>query len=270
MSLLSTVDQLAVLLATRAQRFEFQRTVVSTFAGTQHFSSWLGTGIPGPGVAPGAAAVPTSATAGALVKFTDPGGGEAAHLYSIYGSQSVAPAQVSIWDRLVHSGGLDSTVITLNTINTPAITRGDTTGVGVIGFLECYVQLGGTGATATIIYTNSAGVGSRTTTVAIPTTMRLGRLLPILPLQTGDIGIKSIESVQLSASTTVAGNYGVVLARRICVIPIRNVNQAISRVGLELGLPKIEAGACLWATVFTTTGVSSFPLYGGCTLFTTG
>ena len=271
MAAITTDEQLAVAIAARSQVFSFRRSWAAfTVAASQLHSGWLAAGFPGPGVAPGAAAVPTQATAGALAKFTDPSGGNFAHLVSIDANWGTSFAAIELWDRLSHTGGLSGLSILSQTTNLPtaAITRGDTTGVGVEWFLENYVATGAVSAVATITYTNEAGTGSRTTTVTIPANWAASRLLHIAPLQAGDLFIKSIESVQLNVSTLAAGDFGVTGARPICVVCTREQGVTEIEALLEL-LQEIETGACLWLTAFSSTGTIG-ACRGGLQLITSG
>lgn len=254
----SVVSDYVASLANRGQCFSYDKTnnPTTVIAGT--YSSWLSTGFPGPGVAPSTAVVPTSATAGALAKFTNPGAGGVLHLHDVSCLSLTPPATVELWDRLSHMGGLSGTVTTSQTVNTAAIDRGDLNGIGVVGWVEVYTTLGGTARTLTVTYTNTAGTGSRTGTAAIPISMQATAMVRIV-LQAGDIGIKSVQSVQLSGTTGTAGNFGITLARRILLVPTATTNVPMLRSGLDIGIPVVEASACLWATQspFATSGLGT-------------
>jgi len=121
-----------------------------------------------------------------------------------------------LYDRLVHQGGLDATSIAAQTTNlpTPALTR-YTDGVGVWILVTVWTLVGTTATTITASYTNQAGTAGRTTVATAfgGTGFReFGRGI-LLPLQAGDTGVKSVESVTLAASTTTAGNFGVALIK---------------------------------------------------------
>jgi hypothetical protein len=270
MGAITTADGFLARVAGFSQAREFWRTNAFTIATGNQYSMWLGTGTPGPGVAPGgAAAVPTSATAGALAKFTNAGGGEWLHLIAADANFGTSVAELEMWDRLIHSGGLDGRSVLSQAVNTPAINRGDANGVGVEWFLECYADLGTVGATATITYTNESSVGSRTTTVAVPASWRAGRVLQITNLQAGDRFIKSIESVQLSADTLTTGNFGVTAGRRIHPICCMFPNVIEEQTLFDTCLPRVENNACLWLTALATTGTIG-TCNGGFRLITTG
>lgn len=115
-------------------------------------------------------------------------------------------------DRLSHQGGLSSTVTTPQTTNLPtaALTR-YTDGYGVMIALDVYTQTGGSATTVTASYTNSDGIAGRTTEAVVwISSAPVGRRF-ILPLQAGDVGVRSVESVTFAGSTGTSGNVGVTL-----------------------------------------------------------
>lgn len=264
----TTIAGMATIAATRQETWQINKPTNFTTVLGNFVSLWAVAGNPAAGATPGAAAAPTSATTGALMPFADPAASNFAHLLAIELAAQTGFGPHYLYDRLVHAGGLVGNVTTLQSLAAQAITRGDTTGKDVVGFLEIYTQLGGTPTTATVTYTNSAGTGGRTSSVAITATARAGRLFPI-GLQDGDLGIKSVESVQFAASTGTAGNFGVTLARRISAIPMRQATDVASRVGLDGGYPLITAGSCLWLVAMASSANQPGPVVGGATIVTT-
>ncbi len=251
--------------------FTYEKSVTMVAGTGQIWSQWLGVGRPEAGVAPGAAAVPTSTTAGALARFTNPTSGETLRMLKYYAIAGNSTSALTLYDRLVHSGGLSGVVTTAQAVNTPALTRGDTTGIGVVGFVECYVALGATPRTLSVSYTNTAGVAGRTGSASIPANMLASRMVAIT-LQAGDLGIRSIETVTLSGTTGTAGNFGVTMARRIEGFNVGMQGQnnvPMHRTGLNLALPKIEADACLWHLIRSLTAGSGIHR-GGFSLLSSG
>lgn len=222
-----------------------------TIVTTSFISDWKNGVSPAAGATPatGAGAVPTSATAGAI-PFTDAPGGSAIYIARAMGYFTNGRRDALIlYDRLVHTSGLDGTVTTAQTVNTVAITRGDTNGSGVEGFLEVYTAMGATPTTATIAYTDSSGT-AQTCTITIPASAGAGMMFPFLPAA-GENGIRSVQSVTLTGSTGTAGNFGVTLARKVLMIyPPTGAATAESGPGKvaswrETALTKVENGACL-------------------------
>ena len=169
-------------------------------------------------------------------------------------------------DLLNVNGGLSAAVTTPQTTNLPtaALTR-YTSGEGVMAAVIIHINVGSAAVTFTVSYTNSAGVSGRTSTAtamggggAIDRTART--FIPI-PLQTGDTGIRSIESLTLAASTTLAGNIGVCLYKPLAMIPLNNAEgampvDAISTGGFVGSLTGIDPDACITLLANSNTGQS--------------
>ncbi|RTK96146.1 MAG: hypothetical protein EKK64_04915 [Neisseriaceae bacterium] len=128
--------------------------------------------------------------------------------------QSILNSQLMIFDRLSHQGGLSTTTTSPQTTNLPtaALTR-YTNGHNVMAALEFYTtNSGGVATTATISYTNQDGTSGKTSKPVSFGGGLTGRLL-IVPLDDGDTGVRSVESVTIAADTTVSSNFGVTLLR---------------------------------------------------------
>jgi hypothetical protein len=255
----------------RLQRFDFSRLFgASTTAAGNMWSGWVQNGSPATGVAPTTTpAVCTSATVGALApNWANPGGGEVAHLYEVETACYINNQPLWVYDRLNHCGGFSATDTASKTINTPAISRGDTTGEDVVLFVECYTVTGGTPRNLTINFTDSDN-NATSTVVVIPASMRAGRLVPV-PLPSGVRGVRSVQSMQLDASTGTAGNYGLTMARRIGPYQSRVETETEARRGLEHCYPKIDADACLWLASMTLSSSGSTDMAGTLGISTTG
>lgn len=131
-------------------------------------------------------------------------------------------------DRLSHNGGLVGNVNTLqdSTSNptafpTAALTR-YTDGIGVMLAVHIYTSLGATDSVLTVNYTNTANAAKVGTAIFTGTPQTHNFIL--VGLAAGDLGVKSVQSVQLSASTGTAGNFGVVLFKPIAIIPPGEAN----------------------------------------------
>jgi hypothetical protein len=175
------------------------------------------------------------------------------------GTSTYGAASMMVVDLLNVSGGLNATLTTAQTTNLPtaALTR-YTSGEGVMAGIVIYTIIGTTQTTVTISYTNSAGVSGRTSTA---TTLgggfyrETGVLLPI-PLQAGDTGIRSIESVTLTATTGTAGNFGVCLYKPLAMISLESATGAmpldsVSTGGIIGSLCEIHPDACLTVSAVT-------------------
>jgi hypothetical protein len=171
-----------------------------------------------------------------------------------------------LYDRLLHISGLSGTVTTAQTINggsAATLSRHYQPAGGLVDdgneiFLEVYTAVGATQVNATCSYTNSAGTSGRTT-VATPfggTTRNLAQKLVRLPLQAGDTGVQSVTSVTLSASTLIAGNFGLVVAHRLLEIECGSVFVPEVWSGVDGRFVEILPSACL-AFSFLTGGAST-------------
>lgn len=155
--------------------------------------------------------------------------------------------------------------------NTASLTR-YATGEGVQAFIV--VQVPGTLAatsTCTVTYTNQAGTGGRTSTFSLygsgvigtcvsvtNTSGSINGLSPFIPLASGDTGIRSIESITLSAA--IGGFVNIVLCKPLFTLPIwEGLTMAERNFGREtMPLPKIEDGAFLqWLTLAGTATAES-------------
>jgi len=221
-------------------------------------SLWLYNSQPSAGAIPGAAAIPTRDTTGAL-KQINPSGGREKWLLGHEVGCSVAGVLV-LYDRLFHIGGLSGTAITpqgVQTAGLPALTR-NTGGIGNEIWIEIYTAIG-TAQTITATYVNEAGTLNRTTPAAAiggAGLQEAQRMIP-LPLAAGDQGVRSVDSVTLSASTGTAGNFGVTIARPLLALPVPATGMGYLRdtiAGLP-SIPKIDTDACLalaWLANSTT------------------
>jgi hypothetical protein len=148
-------------------------------------------------------------------------------------------------DRLWHNSGIDRTLTTAQTINSvtwPARDLGESTdGAGVYVAVEISTTMGSGTPTITISYTNSAGTSGRTgiSLLASRSGAPVGHWFPI-GLDSGDLGVRSIQSVTLSASWGGSGVLHLVAYRPIAII------NACSAPGnfcfddaLTLGMPEL-------------------------------
>lgn len=133
------------------------------------------------------------------------------------------------------------------------------TGQGVQAYITPSTVMGAATPDITLKYTNSDGVAGKTTPATLPsgnTAAPVGSIVysgtgagkfgPFVPLAAGDKGIRSIQSITLSASY-VSGVLNVVLARPIATIPIgtSGIVSTVNFVNEVLNMPKVYDGACL-------------------------
>jgi hypothetical protein len=167
-------------------------------------------------------------------------------------------------DLLNVNGGLSGIVTTAQTTNLPtaALTR-YTSGDGVMAGIVIYTAIGSTATTISINYTNSAGTSGRISTATSfggSTFREIAILIPI-PLQAGDTGIRSIESVTVTATTGTAGNFGVCLYKPLSMISLESATGAMPLDSVSTGciigsLAEIHPDACLALSGFSAIATS--------------
>jgi hypothetical protein len=256
---ISTFASLLAKVAAPSERVFLNK--ISSSSVTQLVSTWANT--QQAGAAPTTAAAPTSATTGAIGQQN--GGANALRL--VGGDLYHVGGVTWICDRLSHQGGLSGTAGGAQTTNLPtaALTR-YTGGVGVMIALEIYTAIGATGTTVSASYTNSAGTSGRTTpltTIGGSGFSEANRFL-ILPYASGDVGVKSVESVTLTATTGTVGNFGVTLFMPLvpfgfptAISYSQNANAMLDFGGF---MPEIVDNACLWPIIHaigTSAGVQA-------------
>jgi hypothetical protein len=138
---------------------------------------------------------------------------------------SVPDGMSGLWiiDKLNHQGGLSGTDTSApNTTNFPtsSLTR-YTDGVGVMIGITVNGQIGVTSQTITCSYTNQSGTSGRTSQpVQIGgTNFREANVVIMPDLQSGDYGVRSVESSTLSGSTGTVGSFGFFLFKPLALIP---------------------------------------------------
>jgi hypothetical protein len=170
---------------------------------------------------------------------------------------------VMVADLLVAATNILATVNTAQTISSAALTR-YTDGVGVYMTFDVTTAIGTTASNITVTYTNSAAVGSRSTGAQAMTVSAIAqRLLPIAfgpqtQLASGDLGVQSVQTVQLSAAMT-AGILALNLYKPLCWLPgiIANIygeKPMASTIDGLVALPQASSQiGCLTAYVYTNT-----------------
>jgi hypothetical protein len=202
----------------------------------------------------------TNATAGAIIApGLTIGGGNSLYCDSI-DMQFAVVGRLEIVDRINHQGGLNATLLTSQTVNTPAIPAEYTAGM-VRWYLEWYADTGATASNCTISYTRE-DLTTGTSVIAVGGTVRNARKIEFFSSTASPI--LSVQSLILSVTTATAGSFGVVGE---VVMPIKcgvlNVNTSIEYESLMRLVPR--ANACLAANIICTT-TSTGVIDGGMTL----
>jgi hypothetical protein len=175
----------------------------------------------GSGAAPSTARALTRTTQGALAQNAV-GGGATKYLTGAVAVWNTA-GSVLVYDRLVDSGGLSGTVTTAQTTNLPTSTLPRyTDGLGNFIFLEITGIIGTTATTATISYKDTNGDTRTTPAFAIGGTgLREAQRFIRVPLDDAyaNLGVTTIENLDLVASTTTAGGIAVGIGHEIALLP---------------------------------------------------
>lgn len=162
-----------------------------------------------------------------------------------------------------------------NTVTLPRYT----TGAGVQAIVVPSTVMGAATPTITLNYTNSAGTASRATpsTPALPlgntaaavssvvySGTGSGKYGPFMPQANGDAGIRSVQSISLSASY-VSGVLNLLLVKPLLTLPMTTIGVAAERDLLNQvpSLPKVYDGACLaWMMYAGAATPVNSPFYG--------
>lgn len=251
---LASIDDLVAGMAGGALRVPINKpSLASALAGLE-MSLWRATGYPAQGAIPTAAAICTDALAGSFPLAARSGGQERAIAF-VETMNTLAANALLIEDRLGHMGGLAGNVTTAQTVNLDLDTTSDNipARIGaadyseVEWYLEWYSATGSTVTTPTVAVTyhddttgteNIWGLAGAT---ALPASVAASRRYRIMATK----GIKSVQSVTLSASTGIVGNFGVTAVHRLATVRSFIANTLEQYDWTRLALPLVQDSACM-------------------------
>lgn len=229
-------------------------------------SMWRYNGSPaGASAAPGAVATPTNATEGSLLQ-ADAGGSRSKWLVGGALSSSAAGTFI-LYDRLLHIGGLNGTTTTAQAVGG---TIGRYTGASSVGnelLVEIYTQIGSTGTTAVINYTDPDNNAAATPAFIIGGTgYREAQTVLRVPLAAGDGGVRAVTDIDLLATTDTAGDFGVTVIRPLMTFGVgaAGCSDFVNMFLTGKGPVELQDGACLgwlYSTNSTTVPLINFQLY---------
>jgi hypothetical protein len=137
-------------------------------------------------------------------------------------------------DLLVACANINANVTGDQTVNSAALTR-YTSGEGVMMILVVTTALGATASNVTITYTNQDGTTGRSTgAIAMTASAAANRLQPavalayFIPLQAGDTGVRSVQTIAFSAAMG-AGVLDLYLFKPLMMIPTIAANTFVER-----------------------------------------
>jgi hypothetical protein len=272
---LTTVDGVLDALGNNSSRIVIDKASLANAVAGQVFSLWRTTGQPAQGAIPGTTpAIPTTATTGAMsfVNQTAPSTSYIGWLFLQSANSAISP---EIHDRVAHMGGLVLNVTTAQTItgldlgsgglNLVAARRGDANFSDIQWWLEVYTDGGATASNATVNVTYHDNTTGNLTVIPVGGTLRAGRMIALTPfIPVADQGkfIRAINSVTLSASTTVAGNFGFTATRPRTATSLPLANKTETFDWASLGFPEVPNDACL-QLVMLTSATTTGALRGG-------
>lgn len=194
--------------------------------------------------------VPTDATAG-FPTINTFGGGNTGYLQSVSFNNNVG-CFLCLFDRLFHAGSFNANALATTTLTSQPsfasrIPNGDYSGLEL--FVEINQAISNTATTVAIGYTNDAGTPGRTTGALSIQNLPTRRLVQ-MPLQAGDKGVQSIDSVTVGGTVATAGTFNVVLARCLWANRIAAVNFGGYDGPDVIGLPEIYDTSALWPVIY--------------------
>jgi hypothetical protein len=168
------------------------------------------------------------------------------------------PGLLYLVDLLLYYPQINMNVATVQNLTNGVSLPRYTTGAGVRAFLEITTASGATAHTLSMTYTDDAANGGNSLpgTVSCTASAIANHIThagvapnnpgPFLPLAVGDRGVRSVQSVQLSAASG-AGQASLVLCRPLATIPLLATAVPVERNQI-MDFPqasRIEDGACL-------------------------
>lgn len=262
---ISTRDQLIEAMANNSSRIIFDKASIASQTANSFCSFWRGTGQPGQGAIPTAAAVCNDSLLGSI-QFTQQTSPATSYLALLEGVSSNASMTLEIHDRLMAMGGLVGNVATAQTVNLDISAnlatddldarKGDANYSDVQWWLEWYTATGSTVVTATVNVTYNDGTTGNLTAQSLAATRPASHMIPLnglIPAAQSGKYIRAVNTVTLSATTGTAGNFGVTATRYRAANFLALANARWTADWAGLGLPEIPNNSCLFAVMLTST-----------------
>ena len=190
---------------------------------------------------------------------------------------ATAPCVLMLVDLLGFYPVTSVTTTGAQTLNNTVTLPRYTDGAGVQAFITPSTVMGAATPSISIGYTNSASTVGRATPATLPigntaaavtsvvySGTGAGKFGPFMPLQAGDAGIKSVQSISLSASY-VSGVLNLVLCRPLLTLPITTLGVTAERdlINQLNSGPRVYDGACLaWLMLAGAATPVAAPLSG--------
>jgi hypothetical protein len=248
---INTVNDYA---ASAKQICPFTKTASITTVGAARSTQFASAGNPGAGTAAFTTAltgvVPTDATAGfpLLNAF---GGSAAGYLTRVAYSLSVA-GRLELWDTLwginVPTTPAAPTTYTMSGASSYLGRCPSGHGVGARIFLWATTAVAASAVTITVNYTNSGGTSGRSTGASASlASLIVGRWIE-LPLQAGDSGVDSVQSVVVGGTAAATGAINVVIVRPLWTARVNLANGGDVHGLDKTGMPVVYADSAIMLT----------------------
>lgn len=225
---------------------------LSPLAGTPIANAWTGTALN--------AQVPSETTGFGIYH----GGNVSTDIKSIINAGAVSavatavPGTLMLVDMCLYYPGISmNSAVAQTLVNTNTLTR-YTTGAGLRAYLVITATTGATAHNVALSYTDQGNTAGNTLPVTVACTASAivphithsgtaaNNYGPFLPLASGDTGIRSVQTITMSAASG-SGTAALVLCKPLLTLPITTLGVYAERDLLNQlpSLPKIEDGACL-------------------------
>lgn len=241
-------DLIAALRAGQDLHFEYRKGAGTSSAGTRWWRLHNSVGAPAAGSNPVAAPGEQYINAAGTISFPDKTPNRK-HLVALSGLVNDTTVDAGtretllVYDRLAGVGSISLTTATTVVLNSVTVPR-YTSGIGVEAWLEVTTSLTGTATVNLSSYTSDSGALHVGASATISTTSASDSVFQ-LPLQAGDLGVKSVESIKITGAATV-GVAAIVLMKPIATLAIMQAHSNSQEYVLRLAaLPFIDDGASI-------------------------
>lgn len=220
----------------------FAKAVTGTMVAGRAWSTWALAGSPGAGAFDTTLnGLALSAPQNGQIPFTNPATGNA-YLARLAGTATIA-GMLLLCDRLWHNGGYTITSTSAQNSTTPAwparSADGTANGEGVLLGCEISAVTGAGTPTITSVYTNQAGTASKTAVNLLATVAASAAgSFYFMGLQSGDTGMRSLQSITLNATWT-SGTMNMVAYRILAALEIGGAFVPNAIDALTSGMPRL-------------------------------
>jgi hypothetical protein len=256
--------------ASNSKRTTYFSKAVTAGSGGQSFTLWSRAGYPAAGSYDTTLnGVALTAPVTGQIPFPNPVSGNS-YLARFQAQSQAVSDTVILADRLWHNGGFTITSTSAQSITSPTWPArdiaGSTNGDGVLLAVEVSATVGAATPTITVSYTNQSGTAGRTATNIFTTGSgaSAGVMYP-LSLQTGDTGVRSVQSLTLSASY-VSGTINLVAYREIARLQLTPDGKSVAIDALTGGFPRMYDGSVPYMFLSTLAGAAARAMSGHVTI----